>query len=58
MNWRGLYFGHVKASEVQKAIRDSEWQRLRKEMKGRIRGKVVLTAILNPNVQASGSSNN
>lgn len=35
MNWRELYFGHVKASEVQKAIRDSEWQRLRKEMKGR-----------------------
>lgn len=35
LNWSRLYFGHVYVSEVQKAIRDPEWQKLRKDLKGR-----------------------
>lgn len=51
MNWRELYFGYVKASEVQKAIKDSEWQRLRKEMKGRA------LEDLNPNLNVQAKRN-
>lgn len=35
LNWGRLYFGHVYVSEVQKAIKDPEWQKLRKDLKGR-----------------------
>lgn len=34
MNWSLLYFGHVSPKEVQEAIKDAEWQRLRQGLKG------------------------
>lgn len=34
MDWHKLYFGKVSPAEVQKAIHDEEWQRLRVSMKG------------------------
>lgn len=34
MNWTLLYHGHVSPKEVQEAIKDAEWQRLRRELKG------------------------
>ena len=30
-----MYFGYVSLDEVQEAVKDAEWQKLRKEMKGR-----------------------
>ena len=33
--WKELYFGRVSPEEVQEAVRDDAWQRLRKEMRGR-----------------------
>lgn len=35
MNWKSLYYGHVSPSEVQEAVKDASWQKLRKAMKGR-----------------------
>lgn len=34
MDWHKLYFGRVSPQEVQVAIRDAEWQRLRLRLKG------------------------
>ena len=34
LDWRKLYFGRVSPAEVQEAVRDAEWQKLRKLMKG------------------------
>lgn len=34
MDWRKLYFGHVSPREVQEAVHDEEWQRIRRSMKG------------------------
>lgn len=34
MDWHELYFGHVSPKEVQQAIKDSEWQDLRRSIKG------------------------
>lgn len=34
LNWKELYFGHITWSEIQEAVRDPEWQKLRKTMKG------------------------
>lgn len=34
MNWRNLYFGHVTLQEVQEAVKDPEWQTLRRSLKG------------------------
>ena len=34
LDWRKLYFGKVSPAEVQEAVRDAEWQKLRKLMKG------------------------
>ena len=33
--WKELYFGCVSPEEVQEAVRDVAWQKLREEMKGR-----------------------
>ena len=33
--WKELYFGRVSPEEVQEAVQDVAWQRLRKEMRGR-----------------------
>lgn len=35
MDWHELYFGRVSYEEIQEAVADREWQKLRKEMKGR-----------------------
>lgn len=35
LNWRSLYYGHVEAQEVAKAVKDYEWQALRRAMKGK-----------------------
>lgn len=35
MDWHKLYFGRVSPDEVQEAVKDAEWQKLRKEMRGR-----------------------
>lgn len=34
LDWRSLYYGHVESQEVAKAVKDYEWQALRREMKG------------------------
>ena len=34
LDWSLLYSGTVSPQEVQEAIRDSEWQELRKDLKG------------------------
>lgn len=34
-DWHNLYFGRVSKTEVQEAINDYEWQKLRKELKGK-----------------------
>lgn len=34
LNWRNLYFGKVSPKEVQEAIQDAHWQKLRKSLKG------------------------
>lgn len=34
MKWSLLYFGHVSPKEVQEAVKDAEWQRLRQGLKG------------------------
>lgn len=33
MDWHNLYFGHVSPQEVQEAVKDSEWQALRRTIK-------------------------
>ena len=35
MDWHKLYFGYVSLDEIREAVKDAEWQKLRKEMKGR-----------------------
>ena len=35
MDWHKLYFGCVSLDEIREAVKDAEWQKLRKEMKGR-----------------------
>ena len=32
---RRLYFGYVSLDEIRETVKDAEWQKLRKEMKGR-----------------------
>lgn len=34
MDWHNLYFGHVSPQEVQEAVKDPEWQDLRRSIKG------------------------
>lgn len=34
MDWHNLYFGHVSPQEVQEAVKDPEWQTLRRSLKG------------------------
>ena len=34
MNWSLLYSGHVSPKEVQEAVKDAEWQKLRQGLKG------------------------
>lgn len=34
MDWHKLYFGHVSPAEVQEAVKDEDWQRIRKSIKG------------------------
>lgn len=34
MDWHNLYFGHVSPQEVQEAVKDEEWQALRRSIKG------------------------
>lgn len=34
MNWRSVYFGNVKSSEVLDAVKDEDWQIVRRSMKG------------------------
>lgn len=34
LNWKKLYFGKVSPQEVQEAVRDAYWQKLRRAMKG------------------------
>lgn len=35
LDWRSLYYGHVESQEVAKAVKDYEWQALRRAMKGK-----------------------
>lgn len=35
LDWRSLYYGHVESQEVAKAVKDYEWQDLRRAMKGK-----------------------
>ena len=35
MDWSKLYFGKVAKEEVERAINDAGWQKLRNEMKGK-----------------------
>lgn len=35
LDWRSLYYGHVKSQEVAQAVKDHEWQALRRAMKGK-----------------------
>lgn len=35
LDWRSLYYGHVSPQEVAKAVKDPEWQALRRAMKGK-----------------------
>ena len=35
MDWSKLYFGKIAKEEVERAINDAEWQKLRNEMKGK-----------------------
>lgn len=35
MDWSELYFGKVAKEEVERAIDNAEWQKLRNEMKGK-----------------------
>lgn len=34
MDWHNLYFGHVSPQVVQEAVKDEEWQALRRSLKG------------------------
>lgn len=34
LDWNRLYFGKVTRDEIQEAVADPEWQKLREEMKG------------------------
>lgn len=34
MDWSKLYFGKVTRDEIQRAVNDSHWQTLRRELKG------------------------
>lgn len=35
LDWRSLYYGHVESQEVARAVKDYEWQALRRAMKGK-----------------------
>lgn len=35
LNWKTLYFGHMPIKEVLEAVKDREWQMVRRGMKGR-----------------------
>lgn len=35
LDWRSLYYGHVESQEVAQAVKDPEWQTLRRAMKGK-----------------------
>lgn len=35
LDWKSLYYGHVESQEVAKAVKDYEWQALRRAMKGK-----------------------
>lgn len=35
LDWRSLYYGHVESQEVAQAVKDPEWQALRRAMKGK-----------------------
>lgn len=35
LDWRNLYYGHVSPQEVAQAVKDPEWQALRRSMKGK-----------------------
>lgn len=35
LDWRSLYYGHVKSQEVARAVKDHEWRALRCAMKGK-----------------------
>ena len=35
MDWHKVYFGCVSLDEIREAVKDAEWQKLRKKMKGR-----------------------
>lgn len=35
LDWRNLYCGHVESQEVAKAVKDYEWQALRRAMRGK-----------------------
>ena len=35
LDWRSLYYGHVSPQEVAQAVKDPEWQALRRAMKGK-----------------------
>lgn len=34
MNWKLLYYGHVSTDEVQEAVKNAKWQKLRQGLKG------------------------
>lgn len=38
LDWRSLYYGHVESQEVARAVKDYEWQALRRVMKGKSLG--------------------
>ena len=35
LDWRSLYYGRVESQEVAQAVKDPEWQALRRVMKGK-----------------------
>lgn len=35
MDWRKLYFGKIKRNEIEEAIKDLDWQKLRNSLKGK-----------------------
>ena len=35
LDWRSLYYGHVESQEVAKAVKDPEWQALRRAIRGK-----------------------
>ena len=35
LDWRSLYYGHIESQEVAQAVKDPEWQALRRSMEGK-----------------------